>query len=666
MKRGFILGVVLLFILAVGLVVGAGECVGDVPADGKVCRVSAGPCDPAEVCVAGSDDCPVDVNDCPLPEDAANHVCDDPDQVIVRLTSSSGSYASSWDNYASRLPLVSKWTESRYTGGCYYQAGTSGVIYNPILAEEDETGVQGPVANPTPTNRPDCGTFNYYDFSQFPADVFTTPLISKNAAPIEGDACLYECPENYGLFNAYSQGAYAHYGDDWTKTPNACNNFVYRCKYIGQGGASSSVEGLYQPNDHTCKYSCPAGSAVRKFISEIPTGSSDCNQATCQEITVGNYEICYDDVFDDDYVPGPGDDPHECVDLNGDEVSDNGLIFIGAGGGGSLSSPVPTANVPVEICYGDLECRTADTSAGEDCTADEKVVLRLTPVGQGWHTTSAPTDTAAPIKVCCSSPSAGGGDGDVSDTLSINITKPANDLMIFLKGEQIIFEQDSAGPVSGVGVKWNFGDGFDEKIFASSQKCQVDGNCNWNHIYTGQGVYIVTATASAGSVSAVDRIRVVTFQDGINYVPIITSPPFLESGAYVFPRSTGSFDGSDSYVANCTLHSKNPTCVFPANMPANEELMSTDCYNVSGDVGGQSVTLHCFNYPTDWIDDGRWKFSFNWNFYYGSNRQYFGNTTGTWNGAEPDGGQFVKFEQTFTGDANIEREVTLRIKFDWL
>jgi hypothetical protein len=102
-------------------------------------------------------------------------------------------------------------------------------------------------------------------------------------------------------------------------------------------------------------------------------------------------------------------------------------------------------------------------------------------------------------------------------------------------------------------LTWDFGDGA--KSYANDYSYfekYIVGNSSTGdttHSYTSAGSYIVklNATERDGDVYDIDSIRILILKEGVNVIPIITSP---ENGKS-FKRYV-LFDGSDSYVVNCS------------------------------------------------------------------------------------------------------------------
>ena len=102
-------------------------------------------------------------------------------------------------------------------------------------------------------------------------------------------------------------------------------------------------------------------------------------------------DICYDEIFGEEYV---GDDPHSCDEDN--KVL--GLEKINE----ALAETADSDIYSVDVCYGDLRCRsinTSDSNAGSCDGPGEKIVANLS-AATGARISKG-DDTNFPIKICC-------------------------------------------------------------------------------------------------------------------------------------------------------------------------------------------------------------------------------------------------------------------------
>ncbi|MBD3163622.1 VWA domain-containing protein, partial [Candidatus Woesearchaeota archaeon] len=99
------------------------------------------------------------------------------------------------------------------------------------------------------------------------------------------------------------------------------------------------------------------------------------------------YDICYPDIFG---VPYTGSNPHQCTGTN---------KVAGLDQPGNAHGQIPEKNdYAVDVCYGDLSCRSINTSKGESCTPSEKAVVTLD------RLTNAHFDAGGyEIEICCTS-----------------------------------------------------------------------------------------------------------------------------------------------------------------------------------------------------------------------------------------------------------------------
>ncbi|MGC9309160.1 MAG: putative metal-binding motif-containing protein, partial [Candidatus Nanoarchaeia archaeon] len=104
-----------------------------------------------------------------------------------------------------------------------------------------------------------------------------------------------------------------------------------------------------------------------------------------------NYDICYDEIFGSTYQ---GDNPHKCV---GDgDIPDNKVLGLQSNPG---KAEIPSLdNYDVDVCYGDLRCRSVNTSAGESCSEDEEGIVRLF---QDTNSHVSNISSNYPILICC-------------------------------------------------------------------------------------------------------------------------------------------------------------------------------------------------------------------------------------------------------------------------
>ena len=187
----------------------------------------------------------------------------------------------------------------------------------------------------------DCGKDGYarYTFNNYTINTDTTPFCG-NAVLDTGEQC-----------------------DD--------NNVI-------DGDGCSSTCLIEVPPSHDCS---DDSQTIMKLLSQSNSHAALWND------TSYNWDICYDDIFDEDYT---GANPHSC--------SNNFVLWLSQSSNSHASTFVSSSyNVPV--CYGNLNCM-ADTSAGTLCSnPGYKVVARL------FNDTNAHVSDAAgvsyPIKVCC-------------------------------------------------------------------------------------------------------------------------------------------------------------------------------------------------------------------------------------------------------------------------
>ena len=103
--------------------------------------------------------------------------------------------------------------------------------------------------------------------------------------------------------------------------------------------------------------------------------------------------VCYDTIFGNNFLGGT---PHSCI---GDENNPDNVVLWLNNYNNSHASTVKVASYETPVCYGDLSCHPVDTSAGESCNSNERVVVSLS----GRRNAHISLREDYPIKICCSS-----------------------------------------------------------------------------------------------------------------------------------------------------------------------------------------------------------------------------------------------------------------------
>lgn len=170
---------------------------------------------------------------------------------------------------------------------------------------------------------------------------------------------------------------------------------------------------------------------------------------------------------------------------------------------------------------------------------------------------------------------------------------------------------------------WDFGDGNITTI----TNCLSGNNCNITHKYSTSGAKIITLTAKETDrgQEAKDYTRILIYSEGINVYAIISSPLPLEN---IINTRIIKFNGSNSYVSNCTLGS----CPV------------SSCENIQG--------LYCYNLNKALIGI-EYDLVFNWSFSDGVER------LGSWNKSYDD---YVAFNRYIT--TPLDNWVSLSIGYN--
>jgi len=126
-----------------------------------------------------------------------------------------------------------------------------------------------------------------------------------------------------------------------------------------------------------------------------------------------------------------------------------------------------------------------------------------------------------------------------------NIVSPVNgsDLSV---GSSVSFIQNSSDEDDLLNITWDFGDETSETFNGCSF---FEGICNTTHVYDTPGSYEVTLIAEEETRVQKDfqTIRLNVYKEGINVVPIISSPDSVGIQDRVV-----LFDASQSFVVDCT------------------------------------------------------------------------------------------------------------------
>jgi hypothetical protein len=168
-------------------------------------------------------------------------------------------------------------------------------------------------------------------------------------------------------------------------------SFVLMVVLVGVSGVNALVCGL------------PDAQGQDQLIMRL-SGSTNAHGEVWDGL--GNYpiEICYNDpdIFNTDYVPGVGVNPHACT-------GNNAVVGL-SGSTNAHGEQHELNNYPIEVCFGDLACAYA---AGACPPGKVEVLQHGSSVG-GTNFHLAERSSGYPIKVCCGSSFTGGGttDGD--------------------------------------------------------------------------------------------------------------------------------------------------------------------------------------------------------------------------------------------------------------
>ncbi len=118
----------------------------------------------------------------------------------------------------------------------------------------------------------------------------------------------------------------------------------------------------------------------------------------------------------------------------------------------------------------------------------------------------------------------------------------------------ILFSQISFDDDDLLKITWNFGDN-NNTIFQNYSKSLNANSADVSHFYSKEGNYVVTLIAEemTRDQSDEDSIQVQIFKQGINIIPIISSPAMDSIQGYVV-----WYNASQSYVVNCSVWMVSP------------------------------------------------------------------------------------------------------------
>ena len=411
-------------------------------------------------------------------------------------------------------------------------------------------------------------------------------------------------------------------------------------------------------------FECPANQTIMKL-------SSARNAHGAHMDTNYPVNICYAEIFKSIYE-FEGNNPWNCTGTNS--------ILKLESGKNAHAEISSLNNYPVEICYGDLLCRS--TTDACNMSDNEALIVSLS------NNTNAhlAKDSSYLINVCCKSPSApplqpectededcetgficDNGrcipreptgecthDANCTNGQVCNFRNECENYRApfirinsprfrerFLVGELISFNQTSGGS-RDLTINWSFGDS--NKIGFTN--CQTGTNCNTLHNYTSSGAKIISVTAreQGGARIASNFTQVLIYREGINVFALIDRPRMGES---IAPNTPVYFNANSTFVGNCT--SDCGACLatglgcYAVGKGNKDGTLIQNCPDITsnGDV------LYCFEFNKSRIGED-YDLLFNWTFNAGTHIRE--NLVGTWS---ENYSQVVEFNRTFLWKGNV-------------
>lgn len=141
-------------------------------------------------------------------------------------------------------------------------------------------------------------------------------------------------------------------------------------------------------DDESIYQACPDNQTIMK-LSSVTNSHGSLWDATNLSLTFER--VCFNQIFGKNFTDTGN--PHQCTGINkvlGLFESKN-----------SLAEIPENNNYLINICYGDLSCRSVDISKGENCSSDEKTVVSLLNKTNSYL--ALRNDSNYPIKICCRS-----------------------------------------------------------------------------------------------------------------------------------------------------------------------------------------------------------------------------------------------------------------------
>ncbi len=157
-------------------------------------------------------------------------------------------------------------------------------------------------------------------------------------------------------------------------------------------------------------------------------------------------------------------------------------------------------------------------------------------------------------------------------------------------GNLIPFKQRSTDSDDLLKITWDFGDSSTDKVFQNYSKFLNANSADVSHSYSKEGNYVITLIANEMTRGQSDRdsVQVQIFKQGINIIPIISSPVMDSIQGYVV-----SYDASQSYVANCY------------SMEGSSSVSNPNF--VAGNLGCDYILAPGEKFPSQGVVQIRWK-----------------------------------------------------------
>ena len=142
-------------------------------------------------------------------------------------------------------------------------------------------------------------------------------------------------------------------------------------------------------NDESIYQACPDNQTIMKLSSNLTNSSGFLWDAETSTLTIER--VCFSQIFGKNFTDFTGN-PHQCTGIN---------KVLGLFESNNSIAEIPENNNYTNICFGDLSCRSVDTSKGENCLSDEKIIVSLLNKTNSYL--SLIDNSNYQIKICCRS-----------------------------------------------------------------------------------------------------------------------------------------------------------------------------------------------------------------------------------------------------------------------